>query len=64
MARPHVADGEERLQIWRVTVNILNKQTLTADKGWILIGLGKLSWQNIKISAKEDVSYELKKHNT
>jgi hypothetical protein len=34
MARPQVADGGEGLQIWRVAVNILNKQSRTADKGW------------------------------
>jgi hypothetical protein len=34
MARPHVADGGEGLQIWRVAANILNKQSLTVDKGW------------------------------
>jgi hypothetical protein len=28
-----VADGGEGLQIWRVAANILNKQSLTADKG-------------------------------
>jgi hypothetical protein len=26
MARPRVADGGDGLQIWRVAVNILNKQ--------------------------------------
>jgi hypothetical protein len=34
MARPQVADGGEGLQIWRVAVNILNKQSRTADNGW------------------------------
>jgi hypothetical protein len=34
MARPQVADGGNGLQIWRVAVNILNKQSRTADKGW------------------------------
>jgi hypothetical protein len=34
MARPQVADEENGLQIWRATVNIFNKQSLTADKGW------------------------------
>jgi hypothetical protein len=33
MACPLVADGEEGLQIWRVAVNILNKQLLIANKG-------------------------------
>jgi hypothetical protein len=34
MARPQVADGGDGLQMWRVTGNILNKQSRTADKGW------------------------------
>jgi hypothetical protein len=34
MARPQVADGEDGLQICRLTANILNKQSRTADKGW------------------------------
>jgi hypothetical protein len=35
MARPRVADIErEGLQIWRVAVKLLNKQSWTADKGW------------------------------
>jgi hypothetical protein len=33
MARPRVADKEDGLQIWRIAANILNKQSLTADKG-------------------------------
>jgi hypothetical protein len=36
MARPQVADGGDALQIWRVAVNILNKQSRTADRGWEL----------------------------
>jgi hypothetical protein len=34
MARPQVADGGHSLQFWRVAVNILNKQSWTAYKGW------------------------------
>jgi hypothetical protein len=34
MARPHVVDGGDGLQIWRVAANILNKQSRTPDKGW------------------------------
>jgi len=38
---PQVADGGEGLQIWRVTANILNKQSQTADTGWSSsLGLG------------------------
>jgi len=32
MARPQVVDGGDGLQIWRVAVNILNKQLRSADK--------------------------------
>jgi hypothetical protein len=33
---------EERPPIWRVAVNILNKQSRTADKGWSSsLGLGE-----------------------
>jgi hypothetical protein len=34
MVCPQVVDGGNGLQIWRVTANILNKQSRTADKGW------------------------------
>jgi hypothetical protein len=34
MARPQLADGGDGLQLWRVAVNILNKQWRAADKGW------------------------------
>jgi hypothetical protein len=34
VARPRIADTGDGLQIWRVTANILNKQSHTADKGW------------------------------
>jgi hypothetical protein len=33
MTHPQVADEGDNLQVWRVAVNILNKQLLTADKG-------------------------------
>jgi hypothetical protein len=33
MASREVANGEDSLQIWSVTVNILNKQLRTADRG-------------------------------
>jgi hypothetical protein len=32
--RPPVADGGYDVQIWRVAVNISNKQSPTADKVW------------------------------
>jgi hypothetical protein len=43
MARPQVEDGGEGLQIWRVAVNILHKQSRTADNGWsssLVVGRG------------------------
>jgi hypothetical protein len=42
MARPQVADGGDALQVWRVAVNILNKQSQTADNGWASsLGVGR-----------------------
>jgi hypothetical protein len=35
MARPQIADGEDALQLCRVVANILNKQSRTADKGYL-----------------------------
>jgi hypothetical protein len=37
MARPQVGDGEDGLQIWRVTANISNQQSQTADS----LGVGR-----------------------
>jgi hypothetical protein len=44
MARLQIADGGDGLQIWRVAINISNKQSRTADRGWpsILGGGGLL----------------------
>jgi hypothetical protein len=42
MARPQVANGKEGLQIRRVAVNIPNKQSRAADKGWSSnLGVGR-----------------------
>jgi hypothetical protein len=42
MVHPQVADGGDGLQIWKVAVNILNKQSRTADKGWSSsLGVGR-----------------------
>jgi hypothetical protein len=35
MEHPHAADREDGLQTWRVAVNILNKQSQTASRGWV-----------------------------
>jgi len=35
MTRPRIADGGDGLSMWRVSVNILNKQLWTADKRWL-----------------------------
>jgi hypothetical protein len=45
MAHPQVADGGDALQLWRGAVNILNKQSRTADKGWSS-SLGVWRWTN------------------
>jgi hypothetical protein len=34
MVWPQVVDGGYGLQIWRIAVNILNKQSWTAERGW------------------------------
>jgi hypothetical protein len=39
MAHPRVSDGGDDLQIWRITANIANNQSRTADKG-VVLGLG------------------------
>jgi hypothetical protein len=42
MARPRVSVGGDGFQIWRVSENILNKQSQTADKGWSSnLGVGR-----------------------
>jgi hypothetical protein len=59
MARPQVADGEEGLQIWRVTVNVLNKQSWAADKGWtssLGVGRGANNASPYKSNALRNVS--------
>ncbi|KAJ4433933.1 hypothetical protein ANN_16252 [Periplaneta americana] len=38
MARPQVVDRGDGLQIWSVAVNILNKQSRTADEGVLQLG--------------------------
>jgi hypothetical protein len=42
MARPRDAVGGDGLQIWRVPVNILNKQLRTAEKTqYLSLGVGR-----------------------
>jgi hypothetical protein len=42
MAHPKVADGGDALQLCTVAVNILNKQSRTADKAWSSsLGVGR-----------------------
>jgi hypothetical protein len=38
MARPRIADGGDGLHINRIAMNILNKESVTADRGGPLIG--------------------------
>jgi hypothetical protein len=45
MARPQIADGGDALQFWRLTANILNKQSRTAYKG-LSSSLGVVRWAN------------------
>jgi len=42
MERSRVAVGGDGLQIWKLAANILNKQSRTANKGWLsLLGVGQ-----------------------
>jgi hypothetical protein len=52
MARPQVADGGDRLQIWRVAANTLNKQSRPADKG---LGVGPTTPHRKKLVCYEMV---------
>jgi hypothetical protein len=50
MSRPRVADGGDGLQIWRVAVNISNKQSRTANKGWSSsLGVGRGAKQLVSL---------------
>jgi hypothetical protein len=41
MVCPQVAGGGDGLQIWRIAMNILNKQSQTVDKVWYFsLGVG------------------------
>jgi hypothetical protein len=42
MSRPRVADGLGGHQLWMVATNIMNKQSRSADTGWLLsLGVGR-----------------------
>jgi len=44
MTSPWIVDKGDSLQIWMVGVNMLNKQSGTADKGWFSsLGVGKVA---------------------
>jgi hypothetical protein len=56
MVHPWVADGGDEFQIQRVTTNILNKQSKTANKGWsssLGIGWGGKQFLTIKKACYE-----------
>jgi hypothetical protein len=53
MARPQVADGRDRLQLWRLAANILNKQPRTNDKGWSSsLGVGRGANNSLTVKSK------------
>jgi hypothetical protein len=59
MGRTQVADEAGDLQIWRVAVNILNKQLRTGDKGWsssLWVGRGANNSSPQKISFLRNVT--------
>jgi hypothetical protein len=41
IACPHIADGGQGFQIWRIPANILNKQSRTADSWLSSLGIGR-----------------------
>jgi hypothetical protein len=42
MVPSRLVDGGGGLRIWRVAANILNKESRTADKGWLSsLGVGR-----------------------
>jgi hypothetical protein len=59
MSHPQVKDGGDGLQTWRVAANILNKQSMTADKGWpsrLGVGRGAKNSSPLKISLLRNVT--------
>jgi len=43
MAHPYVVDGEDGFQMWKIVMNMLNKQWRAADKGWYSsLGFGRV----------------------
>jgi hypothetical protein len=60
MARPRVADRGDGLQIWRVSANILNKQSRIADKGQSSsLGVGRVVNNPIVNKLLRTVTYSL-----
>jgi hypothetical protein len=58
MARPQVEEGGDALQVWRVAVNILKKQSRTAGKGWssgLVVGPGVTTPHHKKLACYENV---------
>jgi len=37
MAHSKVAEGEDKVQPWKAAANVFNKQSQTAEKGWVFI---------------------------
>jgi hypothetical protein len=61
VARAWVVGGGDSLQIWRVVVNVLNKQLWTANKGWSFsMGVGQGANNSLsKTSLLQDVTHRL-----
>jgi hypothetical protein len=62
MERPHVADGGDCHQLWRVAMNTLNNQPRTADQGMVLkLGGGREAKRplTVKISLLQNFAMRL-----
>jgi hypothetical protein len=60
VVHPQVADGENGLQIWRVSSNILHKQLQKAKKGWSSTLMDRvLTPSPWKISMLQNVAWDL-----
>jgi uncharacterized protein (UPF0254 family) len=64
MARFQVADGGDTLQVWRVAVNVLNKQSQTADKGLSSnLGVGRGAYKLLTVENKLLTKSNMKPRN-